>query len=295
MRVLMVVNLKSGQGDVGLYDYVRELGTAGAEVTMRFLGPGNEFESLLEDAGSYDSVVAAGGDGTVSAICHVLAGTQTPVLAYPAGTANLLAHNLRIPTQPYELARLTTEGKVLDIDLGELFCDTSGVRRGFVVAAGAGYDAAIMEAADPLKSTLGVAAYVVGALQNLAPTVSLFTLELDDRTVETEGIAVLVMNMVRIQFDLALTHSSNPCDGLFEVVVLRTRSVPELIPAVWAAFLDRFIDNPDRSARVEVHTASKIRVQADPPLPLQYDGEVLQATTPMCVRVLPRAARMLVP
>ncbi len=294
MRVLLVVNLKSGQADVGLYDYVRELGASGAEVTMRFCGPGGEIADLLKNASSFDGVVAAGGDGTVSAICHALAGTRTPVLAYPAGTANLLAHNLRIPSDPRELARVTIEGDTTDIDLGELLCDRTGSRRGFVIAAGAGYDAAIMEAAEPLKATLGVAAYLVGALQNLTPTVSRFTLELDGRTIHTEGIAVLVMNMVRIQFDLALTHSSDPSDGIFEVVVLRTKNVPELIPAVWAAFLDRFIDNPDRSAGLEIHTASEIHIQADPPLPLQYDGEVLKATTPMCVRVLPRAARMLV-
>lgn len=295
MRILMIVNLKSGQGDAGLYHYVRALGGAGAEATIRFLGLGGALEHLLRDASEHDCVVAAGGDGTVSAVCRTLANTKIPVLAYPAGTANLLALNLGIPSDPAKLAEVTLAARTRDIDLGEIEYGSDGTTTGFVVAAGAGFDAAIMATADRLKPTLGPGAYLAGVLQNLAPTVARFTLDLDDRTVEAEGMAVLVMNVVRIQFDLALVHDSNPADGLFEVVVVRTKYVPELIPAVWGAFLDRFIPNPDRSPGIEVHSASRVRILSDPPLPIQYDGEVAPSTTPLVARVLPGAARMIVP
>ncbi len=295
MRILMIVNLRSGQGDAGLYDYVRALGRSGAEVTMRFLGLGAKLDHLLRDADSFDRVVAAGGDGTVSSVCHTLAHRKLPILSYPAGTANLLALNLNIPSDPLELAAVTLEGLTRDIDLGELTFGDVASPVGFIVAAGAGYDADIMATAQRYKSALGPLSYLVGALQHLTPTVSKFTLELDDRTVISEGMAVLVMNVVRVQFDLALTRSSDPGDGLFEVVVLRTKNVPELIPAVWGAFLDRFIDNPERSAGLEVHTARYVRIDADPPLRIQYDGEVVDATTPLVARSLPGAARMIVP
>jgi len=295
VRVLMVVNLRSGQGDAGLYDYVRALGRADVEVTMRFLGLGADLAHLLRDADAFDRVVAAGGDGTVSAVCYRLARTGIPVLAYPAGTANLLALNLEIPSDPLELARVTVEGSTTEIDLGEITYEDGSTPTGFIVAAGAGYDAEVMATAERYKPTLGPLAYLVGALQHFAPTISHFTLDLDGRTVESEGMAVLVMNVVKVQFDLALTRSSDPSDGLFEVVVLRTRSVPELIPAVWGAFLDRFIDNPDRSAGLEVHTASTVRLVAKPALKIQYDGEAVSASTPLTVRALPRATRMIVP
>jgi len=295
MKTLMIVNLRSGQGDAGLYDYVRALGRSGTEVTMRFLGLGAEVSHMLRDADSFDRVVAAGGDGTVSSVCHTLANKGVPILAYPAGTANLLALNLDIPTEPLELARITLEGQTRDIDIGEMTFGGAHGPTGFIVAAGAGYDADIMAAAERYKSALGPLSYLVGALQHLTPTVSRFTLELDDRTVVSEGLAVLVMNVVRVQFDIALTRSSDPGDGLFEVVVLRTKNVPELIPTVWSAFLDRFIANLERPAGLEVHTASHVRIEADPPLRIQFDGEVVDATTPLVARALPSAARMIVP
>lgn len=295
MRILMIVNLRSGQGDAGLYDYVRALGQAGVEVVIRFLGLGGEMDYLLRDADTFDRVVAAGGDGTVSAVCHRLARSGVPILAYPAGTANLLALNLDIPSDPLALARVTLEGQTKDIDIGTFTYGEQETSTGFVVAAGAGYDASIIAAAERYKRNLGPLAYLVAALQNISPTVSRFKLDIDGKEMSSEGIAVLVMNVVRVQFDLTLTRASDPSDGLFEVVILRTKNVPELIPAVWGAFLDRFISNPDRSAGLEVHTARSVRVEADPPLKIQYDGEAVDATTPFTATSIPGAARMVVP
>jgi len=294
MRILIIVNLRAGQGDAGLYEYVRELGRTGAEITMRFLGPGADFSDVLRDGSEFDRIVAAGGDGTVSAVCYHAMETRVPVLPYPAGTANLFALNMRLPADPRELARLTVEGSVRDVDLGEITYG-AGDRCGFVVAAGAGFDAAIMEAADRLKPTLGTAAYLVGALQNLTPEVARFTLDVDGQRIESEGIAALVMNVARIQFDLALTHTSDPTDGMFEVVIVRTRNVPGLIPTVWGAFLDRFVQKPGHAAGLEVHSGRDVTIAAEPALTLQYDGEVLPATTPLQASVLPGAARIVVP
>lgn len=297
MNILVVTNLRSGFGDSGLYDYVRELGMHRGEVTMRFWNEGADLSHLLRDARDYARVVAAGGDGTVSAVAYALRDSGIPLLPYPAGTANLLARNLGITADPAQLALATIAGRTVTIDLGELTLPASGGRAartyGFSIAAGAGFDARIMEAAQPLKATLGEGAYIIGAIQNLAPTVSKFTLTLDGRTVETEGIAVLLMNLARIQFDLAVTHGADAQDGLFEVVVVKTTSAAGLLPTVWAALLDRLRAHPERPG-LEVHTASTVHVEANPRLPLEYDGEVLDSVTPFSARVLPRAASLIV-
>jgi diacylglycerol kinase family enzyme len=309
VRILAIINLRSGQGDAGLYDYIRTLGRNGAQICLRFVDRETHIHDLLHDAKTYDCIVAAGGDGTVSSVCYAARNTGVPILTYPAGTANLLAQNLKMPFDPIKLANITLECASIPVDIGELSCPgdstgcdapgaeegSSGLRTGFVVMAGAGFDAMIMEGAQPLKKTIGAAAYLVSAVQNLNPTVADFKLTLDGKVVETKGIAVLLANFTRLQFDLSFTKDSSPSDGMLEVIVLRSKNVAEYIPAVWAAILDRVMDHPDRSKNIEIHTASDIIIESNPPLSLQYDGEVIDASTPLHVRVLPGAARLILP
>jgi len=299
VRVLAILNPRSGSGgDAGFYDFARALGQEGAEITLRFLSAESLIDQLVSDASTFDMVVAGGGDGTVSAVLYSLRSTDVPVLVYPLGTANLLALNLKLPTDPLQLARIALRGCVARIDLGEIERDLpDGTTElcGFVNATGAGYDAAIMESAAALKTSFGAAAYVVGAMQNLTPTMSEFVIEIDGERIETDGIAVLVVNFGKLQFDITLTHGSDPADGLFEVAVIRSRNVAGLLPAVWSALIDRVAEHPDRGPGLDFYTGREVSVSAYPPLRMQYDGEVMDAFTPFKTRVLPLAARLLVP
>lgn len=298
VRVLVVINTRSGGLDMGLYEFIDALGASGAEVTLRFATGAECLEDLVADAKAFDRVVAAGGDGTVSTICYETRDSGVPILAYPAGTANLISLNLGLPLDAPGLARLTLEGTSARFDLGQLeHTDEEGApaATGFALMAGAGFDAAIMENAQPLKSAFGAAAYLLSAVTNLNPTVSEFELVLDGEHVHTDGIAVLLVNFGRIQFDLDVTPSWDPQDGRFEVVVLRTRSVAGLIPVVFAAVMDKMLEAPERTPSVDVYSAAEVQVSAYPPLRMQTDGDALDLLTPFAARVLPGAATLIVP
>ena len=160
--------------------------------------------------------------------------------------------------------------------------------------AGAGYDATIMRGAQRGKRLLGPIAYLQSAVMNAMPQQSKFTLDLDGRTVESEGLGVLLVNFSKIQFDITVTHDNEPRDGEFNVVVLKAKTAFDLIPAVLAGLLDRGGDFPDRTEALEIHRAREVRVEADPPMEVQYDGEATRLMTPFAARVIPRAARFFV-
>ena len=127
MRTLVIVNTRSGGGDASLYDYLRSLAPTSAEVALRYFDGTRTLDELLADARGFDRVVAVGGDGTVSAVCYALRDTGIPILAYPAGTANLLALNLGVHLEPRVLAETTVSGVPVQFDLGEI--ETHGDRR----------------------------------------------------------------------------------------------------------------------------------------------------------------------
>lgn len=293
MKVLVINNLLSGYGEGAVYDYIRSMAQDGDVIELRVTDGTTPLRQLLSDAAEFDFVVASGGDGTVAGVAYELAGSGIPIQIIPAGTANLLAMNLLLPNEPHALAKLADAQLAMDFDLGEIETQ-DGSRFGFSIMAGAGYDAIIMKDAAAAKRMLGEWAYFKAALTNPTPQFAHFTLEMDDKTVETEGVGVLLINFSRIQFDIAVVHENLPRDGMFDVVVMRTRDAWGLIPAFIACVLDRDGSFPDRGDGIEVYRTSTIRIQSDPPLSIQYDGEVSTYTTPFTARVIPGAARFMV-
>lgn len=292
MKLLVINNLASGFGEGSVYDFIRSFARDGDEVCVRSTDGTTDVRDLLGDAEAFDAVVASGGDGTVATVSYRLANTGVPILPFPAGTANLLAANLASPMEPHALAKLVREERTLDFDLGEIEVD--GHRFGFGIMAGAGYDAAIMHGAAPAKRLLGPMAYFSAALANPLPQTSKFKLDLDGEHVESEGLGILLVNFSKIQFDITVTHENEPRDGVFDVVVLKAQNAFELIPALLAGLLDRGGDFPERTGSLEIHRAREVRVEADPPMEVQYDGEATRLMTPFSARILPRAARFFV-
>jgi diacylglycerol kinase family enzyme len=180
--------------------------------------------------------------------------------------------------------------------MGELTFEQDGTPKtnGFSVIAGAGYDATIMKHSERMKEAFGPGAYIAAALTNPTPKQAHFTLQLDDKTIETEGIAVLILNFAKIYPDISITHANDARDGLLEVAVLKPQNTVELLPAFFAAFLDRSGGFPNRTDAVEIFKAESVRIEADPPLDIQFDGEAPGCITPIEARILPRATRLVV-
>lgn len=293
MKLLVLYNMSSGLRDAAVFDYIRMLMDDGDEVTIRSSDGTTDIRTFLFDADDYDAVAVSGGDGTIASIVHFLANTGIPVIPFPGGTANLLSMNLHSPTESHALVNMTRNRRVMDFDIGEIeFPDHR--KYGFAIMAGAGYDAAIMQGAESGKKIFGPVAYLTSALANVNSPHSEITLDIDGETIKTSGVGVLIVNFSKIQFDLPVVHDNLPCDGIFDIVVFHTRDALGLIPDLFAAILDRGGDYPNRSDVLQTMRGRNIRIDADPPLPVQFDGEVIDRTTPFKVRMLPAGARFIV-
>ena len=112
-------------------------------------------------------MLVCGGDGTVREVCAELAGTGIPVGIVPAGTGNLLARNLDIPLYLRSAIDVALNGQDRAIDLVEVGGD--GIEdTHFMVMAGMGFDAAIMEGVnEDIKKRVGWFAYVLSGLKSL--------------------------------------------------------------------------------------------------------------------------------
>jgi diacylglycerol kinase (ATP) len=118
-------------------------------------------------AAGCDTVFACGGDGTIHDVLQGLVGTNIALAIIPLGTANSLAHDLRLPLCPAEAALAALKAKPRRIAVGRIeYQDFSGNRgmRYFTVTVGIGVDAHLFYKLDPLaKRRFGMAAYCAEA------------------------------------------------------------------------------------------------------------------------------------
>ena len=292
MKILILHNQSSGYRDGAIYDFLRSISTPENDITLRCFDKDNPRPSKLEDAREFDVVVASGGDGTIARVGYELRGTGIPLLPFPSGTSNALATNLFSPSEPHALAKLLLQMDTLDFDMGEIhFGDNT---QGFFLVAGCGYDATIMKAAEENKQLLGPMAYFQAAFTNPNPQKSHFTLEVDGETHEVDGLSVMVANFSKMQYDIALTHENLPRDGMLDVIILKGENAFGLIPPFMATLLDRNGGYPDRGDMVQVLRGQNVKVQADPPLRIQFDGEPCNEVTPFEAHLLPLSIRFVV-
>jgi len=118
-------------------------------------------------AAGCDTIFACGGDGTAHDVLQGMVGSDTALGIIPLGTANALAHDLRLPLSAVGAARALLTAKPRRVALGRVeYTNLEGNRnfRFFTVAAGIGVDAHLFYKLNPMvKGHLGMAAYYAKA------------------------------------------------------------------------------------------------------------------------------------
>lgn len=254
---------------------------------MRCTDGNTDLADFLRDAENFDAVVAAGGDGTVASVAYLLAETGIPLLPFPAGTANLLAMNLASPAEPHALAHLMREQRLMDFDIGEIEL-SNGERFGFSMIAGAGYDAAIMEGAEPSKRLLAPWPTSRRPSPTSRRSSPASRSPSTGRPSRPRAWGCSPSTSQSCSSTSRSVHENLPRDGMFDIVVMNTHDAVGLIPAILSCMLDRAGEFPARPDVMEVFRCRECTVVADPPLDVQYDGEVTGTTTPLPCAMLPR-------
>ncbi len=290
MRCLIIHNLASGPHSDEIFTFAHMLSAAGDEIVMRFIGDGMEPEEATADVCSFDRVVVSGGDGTVSSVLDKLRGSGVPTLIFPSGTANLFFNNIGNAPEAAALAKACRAGRTAKVDMGELcWEDEAGniQRHGFLIIAGSGFDATIMEKAGTTKNEIGEVAYALAGLSTLAPQVAHFTIEHDGVVDELDGISCMLGNTAVIQNDINLFPGCRMDDGMLDIVVIEASTLVQLLPTAIAGVFDPAGKGLGRP-QFKMFQAREAKITCTPSLGMQFDGELISNNSGMFgARVLP--------
>jgi YegS/Rv2252/BmrU family lipid kinase len=231
-------------------------------------------------AAGVDLVAGYGGDGTLMEIANGLVDSDIPLGVLPGGTGNSVARELNIPLDLAEAAGLLCRGhNVRHIDLGHM------TDRYFMLHLYVGLQPS-QRAERELKNSVGVFAYLLSALRVLKdPQVTLYTLTVDGRQVEEEGIVCFVFNALNMGVDLPYTRTIRPDDGLLDLILVKKASL---------AALATLLEHEDRDQYLQHWRGRQITVRPETVQDVWLDGEA-GGKTPVTAVAVPRALRVVAP
>jgi YegS/Rv2252/BmrU family lipid kinase len=235
--------------------------------TVEDPGTGQAYQAAVSGA---DLVIVCGGDGTVREVCAELAGTGIPVGIVPAGTGNLLARNLDIPLYVRAAIDVALTGQDRAIDMvavrGDGLDDTH-----FMVMAGMGFDAAIMEGVnEDIKKKVGWLAYVWSALKSLMFPVTKVEISIDGADPTTHRARTIVVgNVGYLQAGMPLLPDATIDDGQLDVVILYPRRFLSWLPIVYRVLAKR----PRTDDTINRMTGRTVSIKAAGDTPRQLDGD----------------------
>ena len=234
-----------------------------------------------------DHIFVWGGDGMAQRCIDTLAGTEATLALVPAGTSNLLASNLGIPTAVDAAVDVGLHGRRRSIDVASL----NGER--FAVMAGAGFDAMMIDGADGrMKRRLGRAAYLWTGAKSLRVRPFQARIRVDGSPwYEGPASCILAGNMGSLFAGVEVFADAEPDDGLLDLAVITAEGV-----AQWAGTVGRTITgHPERSPSFRLTKGRKMKVKLDRKVLYELDGGTRTKVKRYELAVEPSAITVCVP
>lgn len=287
--VHLIVNPRSGYGGRKyMLSYFRtELRRAGygitEYVTRAPLDATDYARSIRDEAAA---VAVWGGDGTVHEVAAGLAGSSAPMLICPAGTENLLAKELRMPSDPRRLVEVLRDEQIGEFDVGTVN-DQS-----FLMIIGVGFDGEVVR-----RLSAGRTGHI-SHLSYFWPVWRTFwehrfprlRVVADDEEIFNDRGLVFVGNISRYAVGLRICRDAMFDDGLLDLVVFSCREHTALVlHAAWT-----LLRRHPLKGNVMYRRVRRVQIDSDTPEPSQVDGDI-GPDTPLDISVAQRRIRLFMP
>ncbi len=287
-NILIMANPTSGGYRPDALAHIQSrLEEAGYHVTLRLTQRAGEIGDVAADPKlAVSLLVIAGGDGSVN---EALTGFQSnpapPDLAIiPAGTANVLAHELGLPHKPDDVADAILQRRTKTLH--------AGLANGqpFVLMASSGFDAEVVHGIPlALKRKLGKLAYVLTALKiGLTRRSTDLVIEIDGQTVS--GKLAVATNGRCYGGPFVICPDASVTKAGLQMLILEKDDPLSAIRFGFALLLGRV----HKARGVKLMPFDRARIMSKTPVAVQIDGDPF-GTTPVEIEVSRSSLEIVVP
>lgn len=238
-----------------------------------------------------DTIIASGGDGTLSAAASAVIGTGIPFGIISRGTANAFATALGIPDTIAAACENILGGGTRNVDVA--YCNEQPM----VLLAGIGFEAETVERADrDAKNRFGIMAYILAGIQELRNLESFdVEIETDDKIIKTNAVAVTVANAAPATSVLAQGPAGIIVDdGLLDLTIVAPANKAGAIAATFHLFQTASAGIPVERDDIGYLRSKQFKITTNPPQKVVLDGELV-GTTPIEIKCVPAGLNVFVP
>ncbi len=274
MRAKLIFNPgagAAGASPVQLMDVISEM-QAWKLVPEAFLvEPGCDLPGVIQDAlaQGYRMFVVCGGDGTISGVAGMLAGTGATLGIIPTGTQNNTALSLGIPSEIPAAIAILRNGKRIKVDVGMAVC--GDISTPFLEVCSVGLVSALFPSADDIQH--GNLARIGDFLATLtgSPPADIHLLLDNKQRIHSQGHVVLVSNMPFIGLHYQVAPATAFSDGLLDVLFFAELSKLDLLAYVFQGVGE---GKPEDS-RIQHYHVRRVEIETHPAMPVMKDGTAI--------------------
>ncbi|AOY75538.1 YegS/Rv2252/BmrU family lipid kinase [Clostridium formicaceticum] len=230
-KVKLIYNPNSGQRSFPKHiDYfVQKFQQSGNQVTMfRSLEKGDIQKSGFSDIDSqaYNSIIVAGGDGTINEVITAMIekDINVPLGILPFGTANDFANNIGMPINKIEeCCDIILQGKIKHVDVGKVN------EKYFINVLGFGLMATVSQNINNDLKKIGKLGYYIKGIEQI-PSLRPIPVRVitDSRTIEDNIYLMLVLNGKCAGGFEKLCTNAVLDDSLFDVLIVKAKPLHEI-------------------------------------------------------------------
>lgn len=286
-NILLAVNPISGDIDkTDLVENVKfEVNKRGAALTI-FQTTGEEdvfnLKNLINEKVP-ERILIAGGDGTIKIVAEAIKERPIPMGIIPAGSANGLAVNLKLPRNLEQQIEVAFGDHFLKMDIiliEDEYC---------LHMSDFGLNAELIKKYEK-SSIRGKLGYLLQSIPTLLESdfPFKFNIEINGERIEREGILLALANAQSYGTGATVNPSGRMDDGKFEILIFKNFDMLEMLKTL----RNEVELDPDF---IEIISTSKAVISCDSPVAFQIDGEYLGQRKKVKAGVLTKKILIAVP
>src|SRR6266487_2432534 len=288
-RIKLIANTGSGdtlEATTRIEQVTRCLLDLGLNVDVALFHPAREAVPIAKKAvkKGYSTVIAMGGDGTISAVIRGIAGSDVHLGIISSGTENDIALSLGIPKDLKEACMLIASNHTRDLDLAQISTKEKKKFIFFMVATVGLTSTLYPDVKDvPHGDFSNIKDMVINFLQ-AKPNPKVFLTLDDESRIEVETMLITITNTPVIGAKNLVAPDASTDDGLLDIAVYPNFTKAELL----AYFAKSANERVTSDGKIQRYRARKVKIKTEPKLDVAAEG-VFLGQGKAKIKVLPHA------